>query len=437
MKKRSYIQTRDTNNEFLISKMAAIYKFPAYSTTNAIIAIPSFGGGLYGTIENNIMTNGDAHQYWSLQGINPSDMSTVYVIFPNGATNDLSDQSSTLENTLDVSVVGSCCRATIILFIFTSTTTFTESFQTMLQGINVNGEQLTPTIISYSWGMPESIADPVDLMQTNLLLQNANINVCVAAGDNGSSDGTSYLAVDFPSSSPYVTSVGGTSLICPNNVYDASTKETVWNDGITATGGGISEIFAKPSYQSFIPGTKRNSPDIAFNCDPNTGIQLCFNGKIAYGIGGTSLAAPFFAGFIALTGLTTFINPLLYSNTCYHDITIGSNSIGIRGQYFAKPGFDNCTGLGSVDCSKFLLNPYIYLPPQLNIIVGQIIQIPIKTNVSVTWYMSNRNITISNGYVRGNNVGTTVVRATAYNLFTQMIITIKPKTDLKKMLFTK
>uniref|UniRef100_A0A6C0D0C3 Uncharacterized protein n=1 Tax=viral metagenome TaxID=1070528 RepID=A0A6C0D0C3_9ZZZZ len=81
MKKRSYLQTRDTNNEFLISQMATIYKFPSYSTTNAVIAIPSFGGGIYGNIENDIMTNGDAQQYWSLQQISPSEMSTVYVIF--------------------------------------------------------------------------------------------------------------------------------------------------------------------------------------------------------------------------------------------------------------------------------------------------------------------------------------------------------------------
>jgi len=223
---RSYIQTRDTNNEFLISQMAAIYKFPKYSATNAIIAIPSYGGGIYGDITNSIMTNGDAHQYWSLQGIKSEEMSTVYVIFPNGAINDLSDQSSTLENTLNVSVVGSCCQSIIILFIFTNTT-FTESFQTMIQGINVNGKQLIPTIISVSWGMPETSAVPTDLIQTNLLLKNANINVCVAAGDNGSSDGTPILTCDYPSSSPYVTSVGGTSLICPNNIYDANTVETV------------------------------------------------------------------------------------------------------------------------------------------------------------------------------------------------------------------
>lgn len=433
MKYRSYIQTRDTNNEFLISQMAAIYKFPKYSATNAIIAIPSYGGGIYGDITNGLMTNGDAHQYWSLQGIN--DFSTVYVVFPNGATNDLTDQSSTLENTLDVSVVGSCCKSIIILFIFTNTTSFTESFQTMIQGINVNGKQLIPTIISVSWGMPETIADPTDIIQTNLLLKNTNINVCVATGDNGSSDGLSEITVDFPSSSPYVTSVGGTSLRCPNNVYDASCVEVVWNDGITATGGGITTLFDKPQYQTFIPGTKRNSPDITFNCDPNTGIQLYFNGNLAYGIGGTSLAAPFFAGFVALTGLKPFINPILYSNTCYHDITVGSNSIGVRGEYFAKPGFDNCTGLGSMDCSKFISNPYILLYKNITITIGQIIYIPIKTNVTVVWSASNKNVFVASGYVKANSVGTAIVKASANNLFSVMTVTVI--SNIKKMIFTR
>jgi hypothetical protein len=284
--------------------------------------------------------------------------------------------------------------------------------------------------------MPETKADITDLIQTNILLKNANINVCVAAGDNGSSDGTSELTVDFPSSSPYVTSIGGTSLNCPNNIYDSSTTEIVWNDGITATGGGISTLFTKPIYQNFISGTKRNSPDIAFNSDPGTGIQLYFNGNLAYGIGGTSLAAPFFASFLALSGYKEFINPLLYSNTCYHDIKIGSNSIAIRGQYYAKNGYDNCSGLGSMDCFKFITNPFIILPLHLNITVGQIVNIPIKTNVNVIWSTSNKNITINNGYIRGNSIGTSIIKASANNLFATIKINIiKPSTF--KMKFTK
>lgn len=431
MKYRNYIQTRDTQNDFLVSQMASIYKFPSYSKTNSIVAIPSFGGGIYGDIQNNIMTNGDVQQYWSLQKI--TDFSTVYVFFPNGATNDLDDEFSTLENTLDVSVVGSCCKCIIILFIFKNTTSFTEAFQTMFDGIYINETHIVPTIISSSWGIPETSANPNDLIQTNLLLKHYNINVCVAAGDNGSTDGTSELTVDYPGSSPYVTCVGGTSLICPNNIYDSNTKEVVWNDGISATGGGISVLFEKPVYQTFITGTKRNCPDIAFNSDPNTCIQLYFNGKIAYGIGGTSLAAPFFAGFVALSGIKQFINPTLYKNTCFHDIVIGSNSIGNRYQYLSKPGYDNCTGLGSMDCSKFVLNPYILLPLYLNINIGQTISIPIKTNVSITWAVSNNNVLIQGGYLKGNNIGSTIIRASSNNL--SAIINVNVKNF--KMLFTK
>lgn len=435
-KYKNYLKTKDVNNEFLISQMAKIYNFPTYSSTNAIVAIPSFGGGLYGNIENNVMTNGDAQQYWSLQGIAPENMSTVYVVYPNGATNDLSNKSGTLENTLDISVVGSCCQCIIILFIFKNTTSFTESFQTMFNGINVNGKQLIPTIISYSWGMSEIYADMNDIIQTNLLLKNKNINVCAATGDYGSSNGTSSINVDFPSSSPYVTAVGGTSLICPNYVYDDQTVETVWNDKSAATGGGISKIFAKPAYQNFIPGTKRNTPDIAFNSDPGTGIQLYYNGKIAYGIGGTSLAAPFFAGFIALSDIKTFINPLLYSNSCYNDIKLGSNATNVRG-YSAKLGYDNCSGIGSMDCSKFVKNPYISLPRSINITLGQIANIPIKTNLNVSWEISNKNISISGNFMKGNSLGTSIIRARVNNLFATMQINIVKPAPLLKMRFTR
>jgi hypothetical protein len=123
----------------------------------------------------------------------------------------------------------------------------------------------------------------------------------------------------------------------------------------------------------------------------------------------------------------------LYSNTCFHDITLGSNSIGKRGQYYAKSGYDNCTGLGSMDCSKFLLNPYILLPMQLNITSGQIISIPIKTNVSVIWSTSNKNVLIQNGYMKGNKVGTCIIKASANNLYS--IINVNVISSMKKMIF--
>jgi hypothetical protein len=135
-----------------------------------------------------------------------------------------------------------------------------------------------------------------------------------------------------------------------------------------------------------------------------------------------------------LSGIKTFINPLLYSNTCYHDIKLGSNAINIPG-YSATLGYDNCSGIGSMDCAKFVLNPYILLPFHLNIKVGQIVNIPIKTNLNVLWEVSNKNISISGNRIKGNYVGTTVIRARANNLFATMNIHITNPTSLKKMIF--
>jgi len=88
-----------------------------------------------------------------------------------------------------------------------------------------------------------------------------------------------------------------------------------------------------------------------------------------------------------------------------------------------------------MDCVKFLMNPYIVLPLYLNLTIGQIIQIPIKTNVTVSWTYSNRNITVSNGYVRGNNIGTAIIKASAYNLFATIKVNIiRPVSNLKKMI---
>ena len=358
---RCYSQYNDINNKnsYTVSQLAKIYDFPSYKKTSSVIAVLSFGGGIYGNINNNILTNGDIHKYWELQGV---EMSTVYVYFYNGATNDIDDFNSTLENTIDVSIIGSCCQSIIILFIFPNDTLFIDAFTIILEGIIVNDNKIIPNIISVSWGTPEYLNNAYDIIKTNNLLKNnKNTNICVASGDKGTTNDKNELSVDFPASSPYVTAVGGTSLICPNLIYDSNTSETVWNNETGATGGGISKICIKPYYQKNINSMYRNIPDIAFNSDPLTGIDLIINGILKKGIGGTSIAAPFFASFIALSNITTFINPLLYScpMSCYHDITIGTNEINEikinkKNKYIANIGYDNCTGNGSLICSEFI-----------------------------------------------------------------------------------
>jgi kumamolisin len=188
------------------------------------------------------------------------------------------------------------------------------------------------------------------------------ITVCVAAGDNGSSDGVTdgKAHVDFPASSPHVLACGGTSLV----LRGASvSSETVWNDGpqAGATGGGVSDAFALPAWQrnagvppSVNPGAHvgRGVPDVAGDADPQTGYVTLVDGQRGV-IGGTSAVAPLWAGLTARINQASgvalgFFNAQLYAQAnALSDITVGNN-----GAYAAGPGWDACTGLGSPNGTK-------------------------------------------------------------------------------------
>jgi kumamolisin len=220
-----------------------------------------------------------------------------------------------------------------------------------------------PSVISISWGAAESEWTPQALNAFNAAFHDAallGISVCVAAGDNGSSDGESDNRdhVDFPASSPWVLACGGTTLIANDR---ETQSETVWNDGDKggATGGGVSAHFSKPGYQAGINvpqptgtanSTGRGVPDVAGVADPRTGYLILVDGQEGV-IGGTSAVAPLWAGLIALlkeqlgTNLGWFHRTLygtLASSKALNDITAGTN-----GKFQAAIGWDPCTGLGS------------------------------------------------------------------------------------------
>ena len=255
-----------------------------------------------------------------------------------------------------------------------------------------------------------------------------------ASGDSGSTSCAPFgsakgvtlaeqqaLAVDFPASSPYVTAVGGTQMApgtfaAGNSPYweNATTSdvagsllsyvpEVVWNEGsasrgIAAGGGGSSGYFPRPVWQSGFSGmpsgTNRLVPDIALQSsgaapgflvcssdpallNPQGQTYSCINGLLGsnnqYTVaGGTSFAAPIFAGFVAIlnqienaTGLGN-INPELYTlasdpasyAAAFHDITSGTNgcpsgaalcTTAGESNYPATAGYDQATGLGSID----------------------------------------------------------------------------------------
>jgi kumamolisin len=225
----------------------------------------------------------------------------------------------------------------------------------------------------FTQGLNQAIQDAAQL----------GVTICCAAGDDGSPDmGTNPQDgpvwdgkphADFPSSSPFALACGGTTLAVANG---SITSEVVWNEGASggAGGGGVSNVFALPSYQANADVPKapngsagRGLPDVAGNADPETGYKIFLAGTQQV-IGGTSAVAPLIAGLVALInqslaqktpGATAgFLNPLLYGTaaSAFRDITSGNNDIygKLKGLYTAGPGWDACSGLGVPDGAKLL-----------------------------------------------------------------------------------
>ncbi|MBV8803476.1 MAG: S53 family peptidase, partial [Sinobacteraceae bacterium] len=219
-----------------------------------------------------------------------------------------------------------------------------------------------PSVISISWGGPESNWTAQAIQSMNSALQDAvtlNVSVFVASGDNLATDGVTdgKAHVDFPASSAAAIGCGGTSIATSGNTI---TGESVWNDGSSGSGGGISDQFPVPAFQenanlppSVNDGQKRRGvPDVAGDADPSTGYQVVFNGQSQV-VGGTSAVAPLWAGLTALINEGAskpvgFFLPFLYANsTLLRQITQGNNiASGSTIGYSAGPGWNACTGLG-------------------------------------------------------------------------------------------
>ena len=411
---------------FKPTEYASIYKFPTPTTNPIVIGVISFGGGLVGQLSSGILTNGDVQAFWTSLGIPTENQPTVAMVFVDGATNSpLPISSGTNENTLDIQMIGACCPSsnlTIIIYVApNSLNSFKNVFNYALDTpVLVNGTLMKPSILSCSWGAPEVYFS--NIQQYDSIFARAvsqGVNIFVATGDFGSSNGLPGANCDFPSSSPNVIACGGTSLTCPNFTYDSETIELSWKDG----GGGISKFFTKPNYQQSITGPNRHTPDLALNADPTTGVLFFVGGEYVI-YGGTSIVAPAMAGYVGALGSSLgFINLKLYlSPSCFNDILTGSN-----GDYFALLGFDNTTGLGSIIGDKLGLmltnqapvTNITVSPLSISLVVGDRGQItatiqPVGAiNTGILWDSLNQGVATVNstGLVTAVSVGSTYITA--------------------------
>ena len=327
--------------------VAALYDFPTTGGAGQTIGLIELGGGY---------TESDVETYFRGIGLNPPVIAAVSV--DKAKSKPSNANSADGEVMLDIEVAGAVAPGATLAVYFAPNTDqgFLDAITTA-----VHDTARKPGVISISWGGPESTWTQQSLTAMDEACQAAaalGITITVAVGDSGSTDGVTDGAnhVDFPASSPHVLACGGTKLVGTNSTI---TSEVVWNELSSnegATGGGVSDFFAKPTWQDNIDvpaptaaAGGRGVPDVAGNADPSTGYKVLVDGDNTV-IGGTSAVAPLWAGLITAANAANgknagFINPLLYSakeGTTFRDIVSGNN-----GAFDAGPGWDACTGLGS------------------------------------------------------------------------------------------
>ncbi len=345
---RGGVRAAAVSTSYTPLQVAEFYDYPTdVDGSGECIALIELGGGY---------KPADLTAYWSqLKLTKTPSVSPVSV--GNGSNAPTGDPNGPDgEVMLDIEVAGAIAPGAKIVVYFAENTDagFLNAITTAAHDSTNN-----PSVMSISWGGPESSWTQQAMTSMDEAFQAAaamGMTVCVAAGDDGSTDGVSdgQNHVDFPASSPNALACGGTRLVASG---DTISSETVWNELANnegATGGGFSATFPLPSWQKGpgVPASAsgRGVPDVSGDADPATGYVTRVDGK-ADVIGGTSAVAPLWAGLVALIneGMgkpVGFVNPLLYQEAGtagdFHDITSGNN-----GAYSAGPGWDACTGLGT------------------------------------------------------------------------------------------
>jgi subtilase family serine protease len=242
----------------------------------------------------------------------------------------------------------------------------------------------------------EHCDSPAEVAALHAALRNAanhHVTVVAASGDIGAVGepcqlfkgltGGTFAPVkeaNLPASDPLVLAVGGTTLTA-NHTTGAYVSEIAWGlpfgepgSQFQASGGGLSRVFARPSYQDHLPspGARRGIPDVAADAAPQIAVVTSTGGgnSTVEGHGGTSASAPLWAALIALADQHAdrhlgFVNAALYRigrsaryHQAFHDVTTGTNTARfppatITG-YHAAPGWDPVTGWGSPNASVLI-----------------------------------------------------------------------------------
>jgi kumamolisin len=332
-----------------------LYAFPTATGHGQCVGVLEFGGGF---------EKRKLNAYLSELGVKAPKV-TVREIVPgrNRPVNHPGTLSADVEVYMDLEILaGVAPGATLVVYFAENTNR--GWLEALHEAIFDSSHRLS--VLSISWGQAEQYWDAQALAAIDDALQMAaarGITICCSSGDRGVFEGNRPFTIPFPASSPHVLACGGTRV----EATARRTKETVWNESRTvglASGGGISRVFDQPAFQRGhrVPGrigtTKagRGIPDVAANASSLSG-YLIIADDTRMSMGGTSAAAPLWAGLIACVNEALgrpvgYLTPLLYTGdaarrNALRDITEGNNKLSGKQGYRARRGWDPCTGLGT------------------------------------------------------------------------------------------
>lgn len=360
---------------YIPSELAAHYAFPDGDGKGQTVGLLEFGGGYF---------EDDLKQFCKLAKVSP--VPGVKAISTDGTPTNSKDGAEG-EVMLDVEIVAGMCPKAGIAVYFAG---WGEQGWITALDAAYSDQENDPGVISASWGLAEGENWAVGQGWTKQAMQAVNetlkqavltgVTVCIAAGDDGSSDAydppDGYAHVDFPASSPYVLSVGGTTIPTKGGMQ----PDIVWKEGNGlradsggSTGGGVSENWPKEEWQKNVPITSINPghfngrviPDLAANADWTASPYLLVVDGQSQPNGGTSAASPLVAGLLTLINAKRpagkrvgYLTPVLYQGNptvggigCT-DVVTGNNDTATVGGYSAGPGYDAVSGWGTPNGKK-------------------------------------------------------------------------------------
>jgi len=322
------------------TQIQSAYDLPAAGAGETVAIVDAFG---YATAEADL---GVFRSFYNLPACTTANGCFEKVDEHGGTDYPAEDSGWSIETALDLDAVSAACPKCHILLVEADSDYSSDLAQSVQTAANLGA-----MAISNSYGGDES-ADELSLDQ---YYDQPGIAVTVSAGDSG-------YGASFPSVSPYVTSVGGTTLT-QDSGSARGWDETVWNDENGATGSGCSAYEPQPAFQKGLatdcPGNRADT-DISADAAPSTGLGIYnstgLGGWAQYG--GTSLSSPLVAAMFALAGTPTpGTYPVTYpyaDPSGLNDVTSGDD--GDCGDVLcqAGPGWDGPTGLGTPEGVKAL-----------------------------------------------------------------------------------